>query len=84
MFKFSPLSLIKTNQKELPDSIILNLNGNLCYKGEAIREILENLNFFGRVLSLLAKITPLYLLSFFTRLLLKKEFGLGKIKVNAL
>ncbi len=29
VFKFSPLSLLENNQKEIPDSIILNFNNNL-------------------------------------------------------
>ena len=65
VFKFSPLSLLKTNQKKIPDSIILRLNNNLYYEGEAIRKILENLNFFGRTLSIFTKIIPLKLLNFF-------------------
>ena len=69
MFKFLPPSLVKTNHKEFPDSIILNLNSNLYYEGDAIRKILENSNFFGRNLSLLAKIIPLYLLNFFYRII---------------
>tara|TARA_S200000501_G_C20623278_1_gene655552 strand:- start:199 stop:579 length:381 start_codon:yes stop_codon:yes gene_type:complete len=73
LFKLSPLSLIKTNQKEFPNTIILNLNGNLYYEGEAVRKILENLNFFGRILSLLAKITPLYLLNFFYKIIAKNR-----------
>ena len=85
VFKFSPLSLLETNQKEFPDSIILNFNNNLYYEGEAIKKILENLNFFGKILSLFTKIIPLKLLNFFTELLLKIEiFGLKKMKTNVL
>ena len=69
VFKFSPLSLLETNQKEFPDSIILNFNSNLYYEGEAIRKILENLNSFGKILSLFTKIIPLKLLNFFYRII---------------
>ena len=73
VFKFSPLSLVKTNHKEFLESIILNLNSNLYYEGDAIRKILENSNFFGRILGLLAKIIPLYLLNFFYRIIAKNR-----------
>lgn len=73
VFKFSPLSLLKTNQKKIPDSIILRLNNNLYYEGEAIRKILENLNFFGRTLSMFTKIMPLKLLNFFYRIIAKNR-----------
>ena len=54
-------------------------------KGEAVKKILENLNFFGKILSPFTKITPLKFLNLFTRLLLKiKVFGLGKMKINVL
>tara|TARA_X000001036_G_C20236925_1_gene626354 strand:+ start:69 stop:446 length:378 start_codon:yes stop_codon:yes gene_type:complete len=73
VFKFSPLSLLKTNQNEIPDSIILRLNNDLYYEGEAIRIILENLNFFGRTLSIFTKIIPLKLLNFFYRIIAKNR-----------
>ncbi len=72
-FKFSPLSLLEHNQKNLPDSIILNFNNNLYYEGKAIIKILENLNFFGQVLSLFCKFIPLKVLNFFYRIIAKNR-----------
>tara|TARA_B100001250_G_scaffold2059_1_gene1819 strand:+ start:1307 stop:1624 length:318 start_codon:yes stop_codon:yes gene_type:complete len=68
-FKFSPLSLRKINQKYFSDSIILNFNNNLYYEGQAIIKILENLNFFGRVLSLFCKLISLKILNYFYRII---------------
>ena len=85
VFKFSPLSLSEAYQEEFPDSIILKFNSKLYSEGEAVKKILENLNFFGKILSLFTKIIPLKLLNLFTILLLKiKVFGLGKMKINVL
>ncbi len=85
VFKFSPLSLPETNQKEFPYSIILKFNNKLYYESEVVRKILGNLNFFGKTLSFFTKITPLKLLNPFTRLLLKvKVFRLWKMKINVL
>ena len=68
-FKFSPLSLLEINQKYFPNRIILIFNNNLYSDGQAIIKILENLNFFGHVLSLFCKLIPLKILNFFYRII---------------
>ena len=72
-FYFSPLSLLKTDQKKIPDSIVLKINDKLFFEAQAIIIILDNLNLVGKIFGFFVKLIPLNFLNTIYRIVSKNR-----------
>jgi len=78
-FKFSPLSLFEKNINEYPDSLILKLDKNIYFEGNAIIKIFEILNSKWIIVNYLLKLFPINFLNF-TYKFISKNRKFFKIK----
>jgi predicted DCC family thiol-disulfide oxidoreductase YuxK len=72
-FKFSPLALLKLENYNYPDSLVLKINDKFYFEGEAIIRILFNLSIIGKILGLPLRVMPIKLLNIFYRIVAKSR-----------